>query len=465
MINVCQDEALSKSLMIRNFIRKVKAPGESLKWRTAQGFIVVLFGDAYLNVARLIGNLIMTRLLFPEAFGLMLVVNLLFTAITMLSDAGIRQSVIVHDRGRGREFLDTAWTLLVIRGAILSLVACALAYPISIVYEEAILSPMIVAASLSSLIRGFSSPNEFLYDRDVKKVRITILEVIAQTGSLVLTITWLWFYPSVWALVGMGIFSASIYAFLSYYFYEGNRPHFYLDRKYASEILHFGKWILLSTALTFLGSQGDKLIVSNWITTAELGLFSIAIGLAKIPEILTGSLCWKLLLPVYTELTKSKSAQFSSQIMKVELLLFLVCAPFVFGMTLFGVQLVDIMYDDRYLGAGWMLQIMAVGTIFTAFNETQIVLMIAHTHSFRSTVFQASRVALLLLSMSIGGALFGFVGLVYAISIAPALFYVILILFNMPHYKVSPLLQLSMIIFLLLVVGIGWNAMGWPGLH
>ncbi len=449
--------------MIRRFINSLMDPGESLKWRTAQGFVVVLFGDAYQNLARLIGNLIMTRLLFPEAFGLMLIVNLVVTALQMLSDAGIKQAVIVQDKTEGREYLDTAWTLLAIRGALLCLITCALAYPISAVYNEPILFPIILVVSIASLIRGFSSPHEFLYDRDVKKVRIIILEMMAQTGSMIFTIIWLWFYPSVWALVGMGIISSVIYTVFSYVFFEGQRPSFHLDRKVAFEILHFGKWILFSTALTFLGAHGDKLVVSNWISLAELGLFSIAIGLAKIPQIISGSLCWKLLLPVYSQLRKNNDSRFSKQVMKVELLLFLVCVPFVFGMTLFGVQLIDLMYDDRYLDAGWMLQIVAMGNIFTAFNETQIVLMIAHSHAFRSTVFQASRVVLLLLSMSVGGALYGFVGLIYAIAIAPALFYVILLVFNMPYYKVSPLVQISSIFFLLLVVGIGWNTFGWPG--
>ena len=169
-------------------------------------------------------------------------------------------------------------------------------------------------------------------------------------------------------------------------------------------------------------------------------------------------------MPVYSELRKKNTDQLSKNVMKVEALIFLVCVPFVFGITLFGVQIIDFMYDDRYLGAGWMLQIMALGTIFTAFNETQIVLMIAHTHAFRSTGFQTSRVIILLLSLTIGGGLYGFVGLVYAIAIAPALFYVCLIVFNMPYYKTSPLVQISSIIFVLLVVGIGWNANGWPGI-
>jgi O-antigen/teichoic acid export membrane protein len=212
-----------------------------------------------------------------------------------------------------------------------------------------------------------------------------------------------------------------------------------------------------------MGSQGDKVIVSNWITTADLGLFSIAIALAKVTEAISGSVCWKLLLPVYSELRQGPSGRLAKQAMKVELLLFVVCAPLIIGMALFGTELINLLYDERYLGAGWMLQAMAVGAIFTAYNETQVAMMIAHGHAYRSTLFQAGRVCLLIIAMTVGGSMYGVVGLVYSISVAPALFYLVL-LFNMPYYNVSPKVQLSSILLLLTVVIVAWNVRGWPGI-
>lgn len=449
--------------MVKGFVNKLKTPGASLKWRTIQGFVVVLFGDAYQNAVRLIGNLIMARLLYPEAFGLMLIVNLVFTALTMLSDAGIKQAIIVNGKDQGRDFLNTAWTLLVARGVILSVVACALAYPIALSYEEPILFPLILVMSLSSLIRGFSSPNEAVYDREVKKVRSVILESVSQTVGLVVAIVWLLLLPTVWALVGYGIVTSLVYTLLSYVLFEGERPQFFIDRKSAKDILRFGKWILFSTALTFMGSQGDKLIVSNWVTTAELGLFSIAIALAKVTEAVSGSICWKLLLPVYSELRHGPSGQLARQAMKVELILFVVCAPFILGMTLFGSELVGVLYDDRYFEAGWMLQVMAAGAIFTAYNETQVAMMIAHGDSYRSTLFQGCRVILLILAMLVGGVFFGLVGLVYSIAVAPALFYLVL-LPNMSYYNVSPRLQVFSIMLLMAIIFSWWSHHGFPGI-
>ncbi|HET8707467.1 MAG TPA: oligosaccharide flippase family protein, partial [Pseudomonadales bacterium] len=87
-------DSLNLPGLMAKLLDRLLRPGESLKWRTIQGFLVIIFGDAYLHALRLGGNLVMTRLLFPEAFGLMLIVNLVFTALHMLSDAGIAQAVI-----------------------------------------------------------------------------------------------------------------------------------------------------------------------------------------------------------------------------------------------------------------------------------------------------------------------------------------------------------------------------------
>ena len=56
----------------------------------------------------LVSNVVLTRLLFPEAFGLMQVVSIVLFGLTMLSDVGIVQAVIQNPRGDEKRFLDTA---------------------------------------------------------------------------------------------------------------------------------------------------------------------------------------------------------------------------------------------------------------------------------------------------------------------------------------------------------------------
>ena len=76
---------------------------------------------------RLVSNLLLTRILFPEAFGLMGLVNVLLIGLAMFSDVGIGPAIARSPRGDERDFLDTAWTLQILRGLLLFFMGCALA--------------------------------------------------------------------------------------------------------------------------------------------------------------------------------------------------------------------------------------------------------------------------------------------------------------------------------------------------
>ena len=58
-------------------------------------------------------------LLFPEAFGIMALVSVVLVGLAMFSDVGIGPAISQHKRGDDAAFLDTAWTINVVRGAAL----------------------------------------------------------------------------------------------------------------------------------------------------------------------------------------------------------------------------------------------------------------------------------------------------------------------------------------------------------
>ena len=82
----------------------------------------------------------------------MTIVNIVLMGLTVLSDVGILQAIVQNERGEDAEFLDTAWTLQIVRGGGLRLVAWAVAYPISLFYEQPLLSPLVLAAGIQLLV-------------------------------------------------------------------------------------------------------------------------------------------------------------------------------------------------------------------------------------------------------------------------------------------------------------------------
>ena len=128
-----------------------------LRSRALVGSLWVVSGYGGRELIRLANNLILTRLLFPEAFGFMAIVNVILLGLAMFADIGLPDKIVQSNRGEERRFLDTAWTLQILRGGFLFLVSCWLAWPLARFYDEPSLLGMLPVAGTALLIGGFRS--------------------------------------------------------------------------------------------------------------------------------------------------------------------------------------------------------------------------------------------------------------------------------------------------------------------
>ena len=90
----------------------------------------VMGGHVSSQLLRLASNLIMTRLLVPEMFGIMAVANILILGLALLSDLGLKQNIIQSKRGEDPVFINTAWTVQILRGVMITVIALAVAIAI-----------------------------------------------------------------------------------------------------------------------------------------------------------------------------------------------------------------------------------------------------------------------------------------------------------------------------------------------
>src|SRR6056297_894581 len=110
--------------------------GNALRARAIRSTALTVFKFGGANFLRLGSNLILTRILFPEAFGLMALVAVFLTGLKMFSDFGLNASIIRSARGDDPIFLQTAWTVQILRGIMLWLISVMLAGPVAAFYEE-----------------------------------------------------------------------------------------------------------------------------------------------------------------------------------------------------------------------------------------------------------------------------------------------------------------------------------------
>lgn len=392
--------------------------GGSLNARFMRGSMFTLGGYALGQFIRLGSNLVLTRLLFPEAFGLMALVAVIMQGLAMFSDVGVSPAIMQSKRGDDQQFLDTAWTIQVVRGGLLWLFACVIAVPVAQLYEEPLLAMILPCAGVSLLIAGFNPTRMDTANRHLMLGRLTGLDLAAQTIGIVVAILLAWYMQSVWALVISGIASAAVLLVFYNLFLPGQPNRFRWEPEAARELISFGKWIFLSTICGFLYMQGDKLLLGKYLPLDQFGIYNIGFVLASFPLLMGGVLTRKVLIPLYRERPPAKSVENFRKLQRMRFLLTAIMISLTGAVSAAGVVLIDLLYDPRYAMAGAVVVLIAAMQIPQILVLTYEQASLAAGDSRRFFVLSAARAVLTLGFLFAGLAYAGLFGALIGQGIA-----------------------------------------------
>lgn len=399
--------------------------GNSLTRRTGRAGIWTVLGFGGKSGLRLVSNLVLTRLLTPEIFGLMALANVFLNGVTTLSDVGVRASVIRSKRGDDEAFLNTAWNMQIIRGAIITTICLLVAWPVSVAYDQPILFPLICVLSLSAFISGFRSISIAHANRKLLMKRITFLDLASKTFTLIVTVFLAWLMQSVWALA-IGIIAGVIMRVtLSHLLLPPFHHRLGLEREAFREILGFGGWILLATFFTFLGARGQQAIYGLLVPVEIVGLMSIAILIASIPRDLFQKLLNTAILPSFSELVRERPAALPRAIRKVRFTTLVGAFPILFLVSAFAQPAIDLLYDDRYAAAGILLALTALNSAVPILSMTYQNLLLAEGRSDLHAGLMFIWASSTVLGILIGFNLYGLIGSLVGVGMASALLFVI----------------------------------------
>ena len=328
------------------------------KAMNASAWVIIGYGSSQL--LRLVSNLILTRLLVPELFGLMALVNTFIMGLYLFSDVGIKPSIIRSPRGEDSIFLNTAWTIQVIRSFILWICCLLIAFPLARFYEERQLIWLIPIVGLTTIISGFNSTSLALLSRDINVKQLTFMDLIIQIIALVVMVIWAYFQQTIWALV-IGTFVSKIIQLYWSHRISSIPNRFVWDKEAVEELISFGKWIFVSTAMTFLANQSDRLILGKFFSLEMLGVYAIAFNFAVIPKRVVSQLSEKIMMPLISQKKELPRRELRQKILSKRKFLLTICILLLALMFCFGDLLVFALYPDNYHDAGWILPILALG--------------------------------------------------------------------------------------------------------
>jgi len=313
----------------------------------------------------------MTRLLAPEMFGVMAIATMVTVILSLLSDIGVRQNIVQSRRGDDPAFLDTAWVVQIVRGVVLWLVALLLSIalhlanlggmlPVKSVYASPVLPLVIAVSSLSAVISGFQSTRMATAHRGFDQKRLTQIELISQFAGVIVMIVMGVQSRSIWALVAGGLVASLATTALSHTWMHGHPNRFRWEKNALRELIDFGNWVFVSSAVYVLAINGDRLLLGGFVEAHVLGLYAIAVLIVKAIQSALSRFSSTVSLPALSEIARTDPSRLREVYYKLRLpadLLLLFMAGLLFAA---GQLVIDLLYDPRYSAAGGMLQILAL---------------------------------------------------------------------------------------------------------
>lgn len=344
-------------------------PATSLKSRAIRGTAISFLGQMAGNGVRLISNIILGHLLFPEAFGLMALVTVAMTGLEMLSDLGVKISIIQSNRGDDRDFLDTAFTISLIRGAVLFIAGCLIAWPFAYAYDEPRLIAMVQVTSLIALFNGAQSTALATLNRHIALGRVVAVTLVSQVSGSVLMIVLAAMYRSVWALVAGVVATNLVTLLMSHVFVPGPRNRLRWDKDAARSIVSFGKWIFLSTLITFAANYAHTLILGKLVTKDILGVYNMGGSLAALPLTAGGQVIGLVLLPALSESFRKDHETLVASFNRARSIILPLAGFMALGVALASPAFFTYFYDERYHAAAWITPLLVFTTYLIFLQE------------------------------------------------------------------------------------------------
>lgn len=358
-------------------------------------------------------NVVLARLLAPEIFGVMVIVNSIKIGMELISDVGIGQNIIHNEKGDAPAFYNTAWTIQAVRGFLLFLALAALSGPVASFYDVPALAVQVTA--LTMVFTGVTSTSVFLLERHLRLARRNIFEASVEAASSTVYILLAVANPTLWALVVGGVISSMMRAGASFLL-PSSRHKPAMSVEFAWEIFRFGRWIFVASLVTFLSMNLDRLFLGKVAPLAIVGVYGLARSIAELPAMLAVRLSYLFVFPLISSSRDEPRADLRRQLAPLRFKLLLLGAFGLSAAIAVSDLLVEFVYDDRYRDAAWMLPLLLLGVWGSVLSSLNEAILLAYGRPLYTATANSLRLGYLAVGLPSAFFAFGVLGAIAVVA-------------------------------------------------
>ncbi|EFW91178.1 export protein [Haladaptatus paucihalophilus DX253] len=394
-------------------LRWVKAtltPGDDISGRAVTSGIWASMANVIGRGLQLVKLVVLANILTPVQFGLVAYALLTLAAMRRFSNLGIKQALIQKEEDNINEYLDTAWTLSAVRGAILASIGFLAAPYIARDFfgAQPPATQVIQVMSLVPLITGIQNPGivYFRKDLDYDKQFVYLVGKAVAAVSVTIGLALLW--GNVWSLVVGDIAGVVVATSLSYVLH-GYRPWPSIDMDQTRELVGYGKWITASGIIVFLITEGDDVFVGWLLGSAAIGLYQYSYKVSNAPATEVTKVLTSVIFPTYSKL-QNDAANLRRAFFKTVQLTTFISIPLAAGIVAVAPAFVHAFLGPEWVPAIPIMQLLAVWGLLRSIGATTGPLFQAVGKPDLATKIQVGKLAIILLTIYPATAAYGVIG-------------------------------------------------------
>ena len=230
------------------------------------------------TIAKLINpltNMILARILAPEAFGIVSTITMIISFTDIFTDAGVQKYLIQHEfedeDDLNKHAFVAFWTNFVMSCLLWGIIA-VYADEIALLVGNPGLGKVITIASIQLPITSFSGIQLSLFRRNFEFNKLFRIRVIEVFVPFFVTIPLAFLGMNYWALIIGTIISRLVSAILLTQISKW-KPKFYFNFNLLKKMFNFSSWSLIESLAVWLTLWIDTLIVGRFLNNYYLGIY------------------------------------------------------------------------------------------------------------------------------------------------------------------------------------------------
>lgn len=380
-----------------------------------------LKASAWMISGKLLGRLFdfvlllyLSRMLLPADFGLVA----LAMAPIYIGEAVLELPLVqtlLRFRAPKKSMYDTAFTLSVMRSLAMAVIFIGLSFPLAQFYGDPRLNPLVCVLALAPIFRGSFSPRMVTFMKEMDFKREFFLEVFGKFMAFIAAFIIVTIYPTYWAIAAATVMAPFVMNVLSYIL-APYRPH--LSLKNWPDFADMIGWSTATQIISAINWQMDRLFLGHYISTKNLGQYSLANELVSLPY---RAFVSPLANPLMAGFTLKKTPEELVETYLLSTGVLLICiAPLFLTLSLLAEPIVLLLLGKQWVEAIPIVAWLSAFSILALPMATLPALALTLDRTSYSTLRMSIEFSVKLVAMAIGTYYYGLWGAIAAYGLANA---------------------------------------------